>query len=100
MGVEISTGQDPAVHGRMEGLHSTIHHLGEAGQIIDGDRLEPRLDQSPVGAAGGDDLDSLVREGAGERHQIGLVTDGQEGATDGDELVHGSCGLSRRDRAG
>ncbi len=56
-------------------LHPAVHHLGEAGQVGDVlDRQAGRGDRR-LGAAGGDQLDAQLVQGAGRLDQAGLVGD-------------------------
>ena len=58
--------EQPAVHLRMQRLHAAVHHLREAGDLRHVGHLEPGVGQRLAGAAGGDELDAVLGERAGE----------------------------------
>src|SRR5690606_3505818 len=71
-----------AVHLRVQGLDPAVHDLGEAGDLGDILHGQTGLAQGAGGAAGGQQLDVVGGEGAGEFDQAGLVRNGQQGPAD------------------
>ena len=64
--------EQPAMHLGMQGLDPAVHHLGKAGQFGNiPDRQSGRRDRLR-GAAGGDELDAVAGQRAGEFDQAGL----------------------------
>jgi hypothetical protein len=72
-------------------LDAPVHHLREAGEVVDRADLDAGLGEAPGGAAGRDDLDAEVLEPLGELDEAALVGDRQQGALDAD-LARGSRG--------
>ena len=82
--------EQTAVDARVQGLHATVHHLGEAGLVGDVLHLEARLAQRAGRAPGGEELHAAGGERPTQFGQAGLVVDREEGAANRDEVTHGA----------
>ena len=78
--------EQPAVDERVERLDATVHHFGEAGDLVDRGDGDSRLFDRLGGAAGGDDGDAEAMEFLRERDEPVFIADGDQGTADGDEL--------------
>ena len=76
----VTQGEDAAVHLGVQGLDATVHHLGEARVGRDLGHGDAGLGEGAVGAAGGEELDAHLGQGAGEALESGLVRDADERA--------------------
>ena len=81
--------QDAAVDFGMEGLDAAIEHLRKAGELGDVEDGEAGFAKCAGGAAGGDELDTVCGQLAGEVDEACLVGDAEQGA--GDSLESGVC---------
>ena len=59
----------------MERLHAPVHHLGEAGEVLDCAHRQAGSGELAGGAAGRDELDAELDEAAGEVDDPGLLGD-------------------------
>src|SRR5262245_43785889 len=73
-------GEQPAVNARMQRLDPPVQHLGALRDLGDVRGGDPRLTQGLRGAAGRDDLDALLAQGAGEIGKPCFVADRQQRA--------------------
>ena len=72
--LRIAAGKQAAMDLGMQRLDAALHHLGEAGVLLDRDHGDTRLDQDLGGAAGGDDLNTeLFRQRMRELNHTGFV---------------------------
>ena len=79
----VALGQQAAVHHGMQGLHATVHHLGELRHLVDGRDRHAGLRDDAGGAARGDDLRAeFVMQRAGELDDARLVRHRDEYALD------------------
>ena len=74
VGRDVASGQDAAMHLRMQGLHAAVTDLREAGDFADADGLHAFGLEEFLGTAGGDDLPAQVHQALDELHEAGLVT--------------------------
>jgi hypothetical protein len=77
-------------------LDAAVHHLREAGEVVDGADVEAGLAQLAGGAAGRDELDAERGEALGEVDDPALVGDRQQGPADLDVAgvgQRGGCGV-------
>jgi hypothetical protein len=58
--VIVAHGEQATVHLGMQRLHAAVHHFGKAGQLRDFEHRQPGVRQRLAGAAGRDQLDSLI----------------------------------------
>src|SRR5262249_60681508 len=79
-------------------LHTTVHHLGEAGQLGGIEDGKARVRQRLAGASGRNELYSLPHQRTRELDEIRLVGNGNESARDAAEAV-GHDGLVSRFRS-
>jgi len=70
--------QQAAMHLGVQRLDPPVHHLRKPGELGDVFHLEPGLGDRLGGAAGGDQIDAVAGEGAGEVDQAGLVGNGKQ----------------------
>ena len=70
--------EQAAVHFRVQSLHPAVEHLRETGEGGDAANLDPFLPQELRGATGGNDLDSLLGERAGEIDDAGFIGNGNK----------------------
>ena len=68
------------MHLRVQRLDPAVHHFGKAGEVRDVLDLKPGRRDRLRGAAGGDQLDAVACQRAGEFDQSGLVGNGQQSA--------------------
>ena len=84
----VAAREQAAVDARVQRLDAAVHHLGEAGEVVDRADRDAGVGERLGGAAGRDDLDAeLVGQRAAELDDAGLVGDGDERALD-DGLGH------------
>lgn len=69
------------MHLGMQGLHSPVQHLREAGQFANVLDRETRRTQCSGRSAGRDQFHSKARQGQSELHQAGLVRYAQQRPT-------------------
>ena len=69
-----------AVHRRMQRFHAAVHDLGEPGELRHFAHGNARFAQRARGAARGDELHAVAREGARERDQPVLVGNAEQRA--------------------
>ena len=69
--------QDAAVNLRMQRLHASIEHLGQAGEILDGSDFHPGRFQSRGRASGRDYFNAMPLERRGKIRKTRLVRDAQ-----------------------
>ena len=72
--------QQAAVHHRVQGLDPAVHHFREAGQIGHILHRQAEPGDGGAGAAGRDQLDAEIVQGAGGLFQTGLVAQRNQGA--------------------
>ena len=72
--------EEPAMHGRVQRLHTSVEHLGKLRDVGDVAHGDLRLAQRARRAAGGDELPATLVQSAGELEKAGLVGDGKKGA--------------------
>ena len=85
--------QQSTMHSRVQRLEPAVHHLRETGQVVDGSNRQSGGFQGPSGAASGHQLNPSLGERGRKGNNVGLVTDGQKGPSDGNEvwgILHGS----------
>ena len=76
----IASGEDAAVQGRMQRLHPTVHHLGEAGDRRDVGHRQAGVGEGLRGAAGRHQFEAARDESATQFHDSGLVRYAQKGS--------------------
>ena len=70
----VSAGEKASVDARVQRLDAAVHHLGKAGEVVDGAHRYAGVCKRLGGAAGRDDLDAeLVDQRAAELDDAGLV---------------------------
>ncbi len=74
----VPAGEDARVHRGMQGLHPTVEHLGEAGEVGNREGLDAGGGQRPPGSVGGDELHPGVAQSLRELDQPGLVVRPQQ----------------------
>jgi hypothetical protein len=79
---QVATGQDAAMHLRVQGLDAAVEHFREAGVVADLGHGQPGIAQHFGGAAGGQKVDSLSGKALGEFENARLVGDGNQGLGD------------------
>ena len=72
--------EDAGMHPGMERLDPAVEHLREAGELGHVLDRQAGVADGLGGAAGGQQFDAEIGEGAGEVDETGLVGDGKEGA--------------------
>ncbi len=75
VGLQVTAGQDTAVHFRMQGLHPAVQDLRETGDFADADGLHTFLLEKFLGSPGGDDFPTEVHEAPDKVHEPALVAD-------------------------
>ena len=75
-----ATGEDAAVHQRVQRLDAAVHHLGKAGDVGDVGDGQAGLGQRSGGAAGGDQFEAARSQAGGQFDQSGLVGNAQQGS--------------------
>ena len=98
--LELTPGENPGVHVRVQRLHAPAEHLGEAGDVLDRRHREPCLLESRRSAAARHELEPEVSEPASELDDAGLVVDGDQRAhssrtTFGSSRCSATCTRSR-----
>jgi hypothetical protein len=86
--------QQPGEDRRMQGLDAPVEDLGKAGVVLDRPRLDAVLGQLGRRAAGRDDLDAQLCQGASEVDHSTLVENGEEGPLD-PQIPRHRLGLDR-----
>ncbi len=76
----IAQREQPCVEAGVQGLDAPVHHLGEAGEVLDGAHRQPGCGELACGAAGRDELDAELGQSAGEVDDPGLLGDRQQRA--------------------
>jgi hypothetical protein len=79
--------QDAAMHGRMQGLHPAVHHLGKARVLSHVAHRDAGLAQGRGGASGGENVDTETGEFTAELGEPGLVGDRYQRPTDGNQAL-------------
>ena len=79
--------EQAAVHLGMQRLDAAVHHFGKAGELGDVEHGNAGIGQRLARAAGGNELDAVRGQRAGEIDQARLVGNGEEGARDAAEMV-------------
>ena len=75
--------QKPAVHHRVQGLHTAVHHLGKMSHLVDGGHRDARLGDDLRGTACRDDFRAeLVMQRTREVDDARLVGHRHEDAFD------------------
>ena len=69
----VTHAEQAAVHHRVQGLDPAVHHLGEAGQVGDVLHRQAEAGDGGAGAAGRDQFDAELVQGAGRVLQPGLI---------------------------
>ena len=95
-----AAGEDPGVDPRMQRLDASVEHLRKAGHILDVRHRRARLLEHGGGATARDELEAELGESARERHDPGLVVDGDQRAHSsrhhfGSSRCSASCTRSR-----
>src|SRR5882762_3964996 len=72
--------QQSAMHFGMKGLDPSVHHFRKSGQFRYIRDLQARGGNRLGGAAGGDEIDAVAGQRAGEFDQSGFIRDGQQSA--------------------
>ena len=75
---QVATGQDAAMHLRVQGLDAAVEHFREAGVVADFGDVQAGVLEHLGGAAGGQQLDALGGEALGEFENTRLVGDGNQ----------------------
>ena len=75
---QVATGEDAAVHLRVQGLDAAVEHFREAGVVADFGDGEAGVTQHLGGAAGRQQLDTLGGQALGEFEYTRLVGDGNQ----------------------
>eukprot|EP00968_Pinguiococcus_pyrenoidosus_P014189 scaffold1289_cov274-Pinguiococcus_pyrenoidosus.AAC.11 len=87
--------QDPAVHQRVQRLHTAVHHLGRLGVLRHVDDGQTRLAQLSRRAARTQQFNSKAAQLLREGHDARLVGHGQQRAPDGDLISIGTLHLGQ-----
>ena len=83
VGLVVALGQKAAVHHRVQGLHTAVHHLGEMRHLVDGGHRDARLGDDLRGTARRDDFRAeLVMQRTREVDDARLVGHRHEDAFD------------------
>ena len=82
-----ANGEQPAVDARMERLHPTVHHLGEAGELRDVDDGEPGRVERRRSAAGREELDPVPGQDFPQLDEAVLVGHGDQSPRDLDDIL-------------
>ena len=78
--VLVAPRQQARVQPRVQRLHAPVHHLGEAGEVLDRAHRDPGAGQLARGAAGGDELHAQLGETLRELDDPALVGHRQQRA--------------------
>mgnify|MGYP007090151944 CR=1 FL=1 len=95
----VATGEQAAVDLGVQRLDAALHHLGEAGVLLNRDDGNAGLDENLGGAAGGDDLNTkLLRQRLRELNHAGLVRNRNQRARNLSKVCHvpSFAGVTRR----
>ena len=78
--VVVAQREQAGVEAGVQRLHAPVHHLGEAGEVLDGAHRQAGGGELAGGAAGRDELDAELAQAAGEVDDPGLLGDRQQRA--------------------
>ncbi|GAB2895236.1 hypothetical protein GCM10027046_25480 [Uliginosibacterium flavum] len=79
MFLQITPGEDAAVHFRVQGLDATIEHFGEAGVVTHVGHIQTCIAQGFGGTAGGQEFDTKRSKLAGKFDDAGFIGNTQKG---------------------
>ena len=74
----LAPGEDPRVDARVQRLDAPVEHLREAGEVLHALDAEARILQLGGGTSARDEPEAQLGEPARERHEPGLVVNGEE----------------------